>query len=1415
MMCCKISTVIFFAWVGLFGATGPVFGAEWKTLSGHVPALTRRLTAIGHVPATDQLQLAIGVPLRDPAGLDQFLADVANPASPHFRKFLTPAEFTARFGPTAADYEAVKNFARTNGFKITATHDDRMLLDVAGPAAAVESAFHVTLKTYRHPTENRNFFAPDVEPTVAATLPLLDVSGLSDLPRPYSKIRFPNATSLLAKTAVPKSGSNPSGLYIGADFRNAYAAGTALNGTGQTVGLVQFDGYLQSDINTYESQAGLPNVPLQTVLLDGYGGGVGSGNVEVSLDIEMSIAMAPQLSSVVVFEGNPANGSFFPNHVLASMVASNTIKNLSCSWGWSGGPSATTENYFKMMQSDGQTFFDASGDSDAFTNGQVDNINFDGSPASSPSITQVGGTYLNMNGAGVSYASETVWNRGGGVGTSGGISSYYSIPTWQQGVNSFAANGGSTTQRNIPDVAAVADYVYVVYGGGSSGYVGGTSCAAPLWAGFMALVNQQAAAAGQPSVGFINPLIYEIANENVYNSIFNDITSGNNTSTASPNAFFAAPGYDLCTGLGTPNGTNLINALVMPDPLNVISNVGFNAVGTAAGIFNISSETFNLTNSSAAPLSWSIINTSAWLNVSSGNGTLAAAQSSAIVVSLNAVAGNLNPGTYAATLWFSNVTSGVAHARQFTVQTTEPLITLTTNNFYFEGPAGGPFAPAAQGIILTNARAGTVNWSLNNTSSWFTVSPAGGSLAGSSATVVNIFPAPAATNLASGIYNASFQVTDVNSQFVQNLAGSLIVGQSFLPNGGFETGNFNSWTLSGNSASFSVSTSSSYVHSGSYGLRAPASGSMGYLSQNLPTVPGQTYQLSFWFLNTSTSGGQQFQATWNGATVYSTASPPTSWSNQKLIVTATGTNTQLQFGFLTTSSARFGLDDITVTPANLPAITLQPVSQTNLAGSTLTFSAAARGTAPLSYQWRTNGVNLVNGSVISGATTSNLTLTAINSSYAGNYTLVVSNAYGAITSSVATLTVVLPPTITGSFSNLTLQCGSNVSFAVTAAGTPPFNFQWSLDGTPIPAATNTTLTLTNVHLPNHLVTLVVTNLYGSLTSNALLTVQDTLPPVISLNGSNPLLLEYGSVFNDPGASANDLCAGSLAVSVSGVVNTNAVGTNFLTYSANDGNGNTASATRTVIVRDTTPPTILWSYTNLTLAADTNCSVPTPDVTGTNFILARDLSSPLTFSQSPVAGTLLSVGTNWIVNVVADPYGNTTYVTNQVIVQDQTPPVIVSQPQNQTNTVGAAAAFSVTATACTPLSFQWFFNSAVLAAETNSTLNLPNLGSAAEGNYFVVVSAAGGASTSSVATLTVNLTAPGINGVAANPNGSFSLNLTGSPGSTYVLQATTNLFTSASWLPIATNTLGTNGVWQFNDPQATNFTQQFYRLKLVQ
>ena len=241
------------------------------------------------------------------------------------------------------------------------------------------------------------------------------------------------------------------------------------------------------------------------------------------------------------------------------MAASNTVKQLSALWSYP--IDATSEQIFQQFAAQGQSFFNASGDYDAWV-GPIY------TPCDDPYITIVGGTTLSTTVTNGPWAAETVWNWDieygpieDGIGSGGGISTSYAIPNWQTNI-SMALNQGSTTYRNIPDVALTADNVYVVYGGGATGVFGGTSCATPLWAAFTALLNQRAVSSGKATVGFLNPALYALANTANYTNCFHDITTGNNTWSGSPSLFYAVTNYDLCTGLGTPNGTNLINALV-------------------------------------------------------------------------------------------------------------------------------------------------------------------------------------------------------------------------------------------------------------------------------------------------------------------------------------------------------------------------------------------------------------------------------------------------------------------------------------------------------------------------------------------------------------------------------------------------------------------------------------------------------------------------------------------------------------------------------------------------------------------------------------------------------------------------------------------------------------------------------------
>ena len=551
-------------------------GAELQKLSRHLPQVAENLAPVGRVAAGQRLNLSIAFPLRNREALTTLVEQLYDPSSPNYRHYLTPEQFGERYGATEVEYQAVIEFMKANGLVVMKTHPNRLVVDIQGTVAEVERVMHVTMRQYQHPKEARTFYAPDVDPSLDLSVPVLQIGGLNNYSLRYPKLhKQPLERS---NSVSPRSGSGPSGYYIGKDFRNAYVPGANnLTGTGQMVGLLQFDSYYAADIATYISTANIAtSVVLTNVAVDGGPGSPGDGNGEVTLDIQMVIAMAPGVSKIFVFEA-PQTTTWFS--LLSTMASYSSIKQFSCSWGdnTAGSPDYASEGIFVQMAAQGQSFYNATGDSDAIIGG----LPF---PSESTNITQVGATTLTMSGSGAAYSSETVWNwglySGSYVGSSGGVSANFPIPSYQQGI-SMTANKGSTTKRNVPDVALTGDNVYNVSDNGSTGSVGGTSCAAPLWAGFTALINQQAVANGQGSVGFLNPAIYALAKGSSYGTAFHDITTGNNTNTSSANKYFAVTGFDLCTGWGTPTGTNLINALAGPPPVP-----GITGFSPASGVVN-------------------------------------------------------------------------------------------------------------------------------------------------------------------------------------------------------------------------------------------------------------------------------------------------------------------------------------------------------------------------------------------------------------------------------------------------------------------------------------------------------------------------------------------------------------------------------------------------------------------------------------------------------------------------------------------------------------------------------------------------------------------------------------------------------------------------------------------------------------
>jgi subtilase family serine protease len=527
-------------------------GAQAQYVStNHVREAVRSGLAqqVGRLPQSQELSLDIVLPLRDGAALEDFLAAVYNPRSSSYRHFLTVSEFTEKFGPSVADYDAVLKYAKSNGLTVTGGSRDGMEVQVKGPVSAVEKAFHVSMMSYQHPTENRTFFAPDREPTTTLGFSLWHVSGLSNysIPHPLfvKKSDYAAAHGIEAKAVISHAttGSGPSASFLGSDMRAAYYGGTALTGAGQNLGLFEYEGTDLADLTTYFKNVGQTNnVPVTLLSTDGTSTaclytrkGGDCDDTEQTLDMTQAIGMAPGLSSLVMYIGSTDTA------IISAMTTHSPLPTtIGCSWGWTPDDPTTLDPYFEKMAAQGQTFFAASGDSSTWSKRN------EAWPADDANVVSVGGTDLTTAKAAGAWASETAWTDSGG-----GISpDKIAIPAWQKlsGVIN-SSNKGSTTYRNGPDVSANANFTFYTCADQEAclaNEYGGTSFAAPMWAGFIALANQQLKASGDSNVGFLNPTIYAENITSEYSTDFHDITSGKSGS------YSAVTGFDLVTGWGSP-----------------------------------------------------------------------------------------------------------------------------------------------------------------------------------------------------------------------------------------------------------------------------------------------------------------------------------------------------------------------------------------------------------------------------------------------------------------------------------------------------------------------------------------------------------------------------------------------------------------------------------------------------------------------------------------------------------------------------------------------------------------------------------------------------------------------------------------------------------------------------------------------
>jgi len=528
-------------------------GQAQTVLTHHVRKATQDGTAhfLGNLSSSQSLRLVITLPLRNQDELNQLIQDLYNPSSPSYHQFLTVDQFTAEFGPTQQDYNSVISFLQANGLTVVDTSPNRVNLQVTGSVASIQSAFHVNLGVYQHPTENRTFYAPDKEPTTGLSVALWHVDGLDNFSTPKPAGLTVNPQGSTSKSGAT-TGSGPSASYLGSDMRAAYYGGT-LTGSGQTLGLLEYYGTDLADLQTYYTNAKqtYPGSVITLYSTDGTStscvdsrAGGSCDDTEQTLDMTQALGVAPGLAHLVMFVGSTDSAIFGKMATYSPLPL-----QLSSSWTWSPADPSTDDPYFKEFAAQGQNLFQAAGDSSKWTtSGTASEIY----PADDPYVTSVGGTDLSTAAAAGAWSAETAWADSGG-----GISpDKYAIPSWQ---TTAAAGCASCSQsyRNGPDVSANANFTYYVCADQTTctaNLYGGTSFAAPLWAGYLALVNQQRAANGSSALGFINPTLYTIGTGSSYDANFHDITSGSN-------GYSATVGYDLATGWGSPNGTTLLNTL--------------------------------------------------------------------------------------------------------------------------------------------------------------------------------------------------------------------------------------------------------------------------------------------------------------------------------------------------------------------------------------------------------------------------------------------------------------------------------------------------------------------------------------------------------------------------------------------------------------------------------------------------------------------------------------------------------------------------------------------------------------------------------------------------------------------------------------------------------------------------------------
>lgn len=539
--------------------------------------LVAKSTPVAATDENQQISVMLALPSSDPAGLSDFAHHVSTPGDPLYRQYITAQEFAQKFGGNADDYFYLKNWALANGLQISQESGSRINLVVRGSVSQFEKIFHTRLNTYRAP-DGEIFYSAGINPMVPAEIGSR-VSGVIGLTSGKAAAPLARIAKVLGENPQVRSdkmradtagGTGPGGTYGAKDLRTAYSIptfGTLSKNT--VIAVFEQGGYKLSDTDVYFQKNHLPKVKQISIAVDNSPIQVEPDvEVEACLDIDTIIGINPNVAEVLVYIDDYNNEPF--NVALPAAITAvandNKAQILSISYGQDEGAQGAiameAENTaLQQCAAEGITVFASAGDNGAYGGLSYQPYNVS-DPASQPYVTGVGGTTL-YTGPGELYVSEQAWNDlgNGGGATGGGISSYWSIPSYQSNLppsGYVTANGGSATMRNVPEVAAVADPrtgvgVYVKDQGGWV-QVGGTSLSCPIWAGYLSTINAAFNYAGIGNLGFFNPALYSIgsaeffAGYNPSNWLYN-VTEGSN----GDGPLYGSPGYT--NGMGYSNTT--------------------------------------------------------------------------------------------------------------------------------------------------------------------------------------------------------------------------------------------------------------------------------------------------------------------------------------------------------------------------------------------------------------------------------------------------------------------------------------------------------------------------------------------------------------------------------------------------------------------------------------------------------------------------------------------------------------------------------------------------------------------------------------------------------------------------------------------------------------------------------------------